>query len=276
MPDSIQDLRSLIRSAHQRFDLESMPEAIVQESTDLPPNKVRVWRMDIRQNVVVNGFKYEAGLHVWLKMMPDGAWQMLVPAIAASTPRFGEGVGARTIPPGAQETVAWSIPALGLTEGRLSASIRGGLYVHTDSFTYDGGYFVGGGMSVITGQFDPTVYDESIEDYLPEEAGQVRWVGRYFDPSSGSFHFSASTPRIRPSVNHLDEADIGEFYIPGGCYPLGAVATSYGMTTLQGGRFTSWRLHVGKKEVRVDQIMTDGRGLPMTDGRGFLMWSERP
>ena len=134
---SLDAMRQLARQHTKRTtQLLDIP-AVVQYSEDLPDNKVRVWRTDIRQEAIVDGLIREPGTEVWLREMRNNEYQIITVNIAASTPRFGKALAAKTQPSGLDELVARSVPGNGLKPGRLEASQRGGLYVHVSELYWE-------------------------------------------------------------------------------------------------------------------------------------------
>ncbi len=179
-----------------------------------------------------------------------------------ATDQYGPGLIAITATP--------NMPTLGLIEGRAEASALGGLYVHVNSFYYQDGYWPGGLGT--PSSFDPTYYDFDVSADVPLVTGYSRWVRIYFDPVTATFATVAGDVVFTGNnVWMLNEALVTDISIPTGTYPTGAVALTYGQTTLEAGRFASSRYFLGKEETELSDIMMSSDGFGMVTADGFYM-----
>lgn len=240
MTYSDNDLRRKAQAFHKRTNQGLLKPATIQDSSDLDPatNKVRVYREDIRQVVVVNSLIRTVGLPVWLIEMPDKELYVYSARIPDGAVIYGDALAANSTPIGGGETVVDPQHTFSFTPGLVTASELGDLYVHVKRFYYADGWWDDGELSGT-----PTVNDFDLTSYLTAASGYSQWIVVYFDPADAALHAIADAGDTFGAPSVLDETLIVNITLPYGVYPLGAVGLANGQTTITGSsRFAERRI----------------------------------
>lgn len=230
---SLDELKRLARSHQQRVDNELNIPCTIEASSDLPSNKARVWRPDIRQEVIVNSLIRTAGIEGWIRLMPNQEYQFFAPDIPASDVKFKESLNATLVSQGAHETVADSITGLHLVDGRVEPSPDGGLLIHVNAFDHEGGRWNG----------EPTFDDFDMTPSVVVGSGNARFVKIILDPATNSLSAYAGT-ELTGDRSNLTTAVLAAIDVPAGVYVLGAVALVYGQTTISATDIVDTRFHL--------------------------------
>lgn len=262
MTYSDNDLRRRAQAFHKRTSQGLLKPATIQDSSDLDPatNKVRVYREDIRQTVIVSGLIRTVDLPVWLIEMPDKLLYIYGARIDDGSSVFGDALAANATPIGGGETVVNPQHTFSFTPGLVTASEDGGLKVHVKRFYYADGWWDDGELSGT-----PTAYDFDLTGEGGSASGYSAWVVVYLDPDDGAL-YAVTGEDVFGAPSVLDETQVVNIALPLGVVPLGAVGIANGQTEIVGSsRFAERRIFLdtntgstGSSGIRTEPLTLDG------------------
>lgn len=245
------------------------------------PGKVycRVWMNDGMTIHEVTNFvaPLEPNLRVWMKYFNDELIVELADPIAART-LYGNNVGAAGVPTYVTVQNNDLVVGLRFLPGRVGVTAPVSLSVNVYDFDYTGGHWSGTTFDPLTGTYSQA-NNFDLTPYRPATAGDVGWVAVYLNPSDGALYAVAGATLAAGDNTQMLTLSLAApspyaITIPASAYPLGAVALASDTTVInESTLFVDLRHHLAETADGIaafDELVTDGRGSIVVDGRGHV------